>query len=172
MARINFILSGGVVLKIRSVCFPDIPAWILLSKEYDNYVLEIVPDLIEWYEGSNTLISFDKYMQTKINQKEAYMAINENDNCCGIIALSKTNNRITFFGVSHKYDFYLIGELLLAYALSQLNVNSNITINIIKSNAEQIQKEYTLLNKFNFIYLFDDIENGVPVKVMELNPKH
>lgn len=158
-------------MKIKSVCLSDIPTWILLSKEYDCYVQEIVSDLTEWYDGSDTSLSFDKYMESKINQGEAFMAINESDDCCGIIAFSKTNNRITFFAVSHKYDFYSIGELLFDCVLSQLNKNTNIKINVIKSNAEQVQNERTLLSKYGFIYSSDDFENGVPVSCMERSPQ-
>ena len=155
------------MLKIRDVCFSDVPTWILLSKEYDCYVLEIVPDLIEWYEGNETSISYDKYMQAKINQKEAFMAVDEGDNCCGIIAFSKSNNNITFFAISHKCDFYIVGNLLLEHALSVLNTDTSIKTNIIKSNSDQIQKEHLLFNKHGFIYSYDDLENGVPVSCME-----
>ena len=152
---------------IKNVCFSDISDWILLSKEYDKYVQETVSNLTEWYNGSDASISFDNYMKSKIRQNEAFMAANENGICCGIIAISKRSNNITFFGVSHKYDLYSTGELLLDYALSQLNTNISIRINEIKSNAEQIQKVYTILNKFDFVYLCDELENGVPVNCME-----
>jgi len=154
-------------LKIKKVCLSDIPNWVLLSNEYDKYVKETVSDLTEWYEGSNTALSFDNYMKSKISKNEAFMAIDEKNECCGIIAISKKNNNITFFGVSHKHDFYSTGEYLLDYALSQLNQNISIKINELKSNAEQIQKTYALLNKYKFVYLCDVLENGVVVNCME-----
>ena len=154
-------------MKIKNVCISDIPKWILLSKEYDNYVRESVLDLTEWYEGSDTSVSFDSYMKSKIDKGEAFMAINESDDCCGIIAINKKTNNITFFGVSHKYDLESAGELLLRYALARLNTNINIRITELKSNAEQIRKAYNLLNRFGFVYLCDELENGVPVNCME-----
>lgn len=158
-------------MEIKTVCLSDIQNWILLSKEYDNYVEEIVSDLTEWYEGNDTSLSFDNYMKAKISKGEAFMAI-DNDNCCGIIAISKTNNRITFFAISHKYEFFQTGNLLLHHALSQLNENADIEINVIKSDAEHIQKEYILLNQFDFVFSSDTLENGVPVNCLKKDFNH
>ena len=91
------------------------------------------------------------------------MALDEDDTCCGIIAISKTNNRITFFAVSHKCQFIEAGDSLIRHALCELNVNKCIEKNIIKSDAEQIRKEYDLFEKYGFRYSFDSFENGVPV---------
>ena len=156
-------------MKIKIISEADIQEWILLSKEYDGYVQEIASDLTEWYDGNDTSLSFDNYMKAKINKSEAFMAIDDNG-CCGIIAISKTNNRITFFAISHKHDFNLVGEFILNYAIMQLNINRGITINVIKSNVAQIQKEHLLLKKFNFQLSHDDFENGVPVNSFILNP--
>ena len=150
-------------MKIKNVCLSDVPAWVSLSKEYDKHILEIVPDLTEWYHNDETALSFDSYMKAKINKKEAFMAANKENNCCGIVAISKKNNKITFFAISHKCDFIKAGEFLLAHALSKLNKNLQITTNIIKSDAEQIQKQYILFNRHGFAFSFDTLENGVPV---------
>jgi hypothetical protein len=158
---------GGSILTIKNVHLSDIPIWISLSREYDNYVLEIAPDLIEWYDGNDVSLSYDDYMHTKIKQSEAFMAINENDNCCGIIAFSKTNNRITFFAISHECDFYQVGKYLLEYALSILNAKIAIRTNIIKSNSEHLQKQRILFDNYGFAFLCDGIENGVPVCCFE-----
>ena len=155
-------------IRIKTVDYSDIARWVSLSKEYDGYIKEIVSDLTEWYEGDgSSSVSFDDYMGSKISKGEAFMAIGADDDCRGIIAVSIANNRITFFGVSHKYDFYEVGDFLLAYALSKLNINANITTNIVKSNAEPFQKERSLFNKYDFTYSHDGLENGVPVCCME-----
>jgi len=53
-------------------------------------------------------------MNTKIAKKEAIMAIDSiGTNCLGIIAFSRTYNRITFFGVSHKANFNSVSKLLI-----------------------------------------------------------
>ena len=165
----NFIFSGCVV-EIKIVCLSDIPNWILLSKEYDSYVQEIVPNLTEWYEGSETSISFDMYMKAKISKNEAFMATDESGAYCGIVAISKNNNNITFFGISHKFDFYEIGGFLLEHVLPLLNTKAIIKTNVIKSNAEQIQKQHVLLSNYGFVFSHDDLENGVPVSCMKRCP--
>jgi hypothetical protein len=158
-------------LRIRNVSVDDIPVWITLSKEYDNYVKEVVSDLTEWYEGNGTSsLSFDDYMKSKINKNEAFMAVDEYEKCCGIIAISQKTNNITFFGVFHEYDVLAAGAFLLQHAFSKLDTNKSILLNELKSNAEQIQKIYALLAKFNFVYKEDVLENGVPVNCMERSP--
>ncbi|MCL2409409.1 MAG: hypothetical protein FWC96_07325 [Oscillospiraceae bacterium] len=133
-------------MEIKTVSLSDIPVWILLSKEYDSYVQEIVPNLTEWYEGNETSPSYDSYMRSKISKNEAFMATGKNSMCYGIVAISKTNNNITFFAISHKSDFYKVGGFLLEHVLSMLNTKAAIKTNIIKSNAEQIQKQHTLFS--------------------------
>jgi len=157
-------------MEIKTICLSDIPTWITLSKEYDKYVQKIVSDLTEWYEGNETSLSFEKYMKAKIDKNEAFMATDENEACCGAIAISKANNNITFFAISHKYDFYQVGNLLLEHALFVLNAETSIKTNIIKSNADQIQKQHTLFKKYGFVFLQDDLENGVPVSRIERRP--
>jgi len=152
---------------IKNVCLDDIPSWILLSEEYDKYVKGSVSDLSLWYEGNDTLPSFDVYMKSKIQKNEAFMAINDNGECYGIIAISPLRNSITFFGIFHKHDFNTVGEILLEHAISKLDENASIRINELKSNSEHIQKSYTLLDKFGFNYLCDDLEHGVPVNCLE-----
>ena len=79
----------------------DIPKWECLSLEHDKYVKELVSDITEWYEGNENSMSFKIYMESKIKQKEAFMAVDYNGNCLSIIAFSYKNNNITFFGISN-----------------------------------------------------------------------
>ena len=155
-----------IIMEIRTINSSDIPAWITLSKEYDRYVQEIVPDLTEWYEGNETSLPFKKYMQAKIDKNEAFMASDDNSVCCGAIAVSKSNNNISFFAISHKYDFLSVGNILLEHALYVLNTEAIIKVNIIKNNADHIQKQHTLFSRYGFVYSHDDLENGVPVRCM------
>ena len=154
-------------MQIREVTYDDISKWLSLAHEYDKYVKELVPDLIEWYNGSQTSISFENYMNAKILQHEAFIVTcKNNQDCFGITAISIKNNRITFFGISHNCDFMKIGEQLLSYSLNLLNSNADIFVNIIKSKEKQIQKQYELFDKFGFLYYSDGLENGVPVNIM------
>ena len=139
----------------------------MLSREYDKYILEIVPDLTEWYEGNgDTLISYEKYMDAKISKGEAFMAVTEENDCCGIIAISIKNNRISFFGISEKHNFKKAGEMLLKHALSMFDTESDIISNIIDSNAKPFQMQFELFIKHGFIFSHNGFEHGVPIKCM------
>ena len=157
-------------MHIRLVTNNDIPAWMALSQEYDCYVRELVPDLSEWYDGNDTSPAFGDYMNSKINKQEAFMAIDTSDGCLGIIAISLKNNRITFFGVSHKSEFHLVGSALMKTALKKLNGSKPVSINEIKSSSPQIKKFRDLFHDFGFAYSCDSVENGVPVNTFILTP--
>ena len=158
-------------IKIKPVTQEDIPIWIALSHEYDDYVRELVSDLTEWYEGNESDLAFTDYMNAKIQKHEAFMATDNNKKkCLGIIAFSRTYNRITFFGISHSQDYNLVGEILMSYALNQLNTKLEITINIIKSTSQYIERERKLIEKYGFIYISSELENGVPVDKMMKQP--
>ena len=86
-----------------------------------------------------------------------------NTDCLSIIAFSRNNNRITFFGVSHKAHFESFSKLLIDYALSHLDTNKRITVNVIKSDAEILCKERKVFSNYGFIYSNSEIENGVPI---------
>ena len=158
-------------IKIKPMTTEDIPMWISLSNEHDDYVRELVPDLTQWYEGNESDMAFADYMKAKIKQREAFMAIDKSEKkCLGIVAFSKKHNRITFFGISHNQDYYLAGEILMSYALNQLNTHLEITINVIKSTAHHIEKERDFIKKFGFICIGSELENGVPVDKMIKQP--
>lgn len=157
---------------IRTITEADIPMWIALSKEHDDYVRELVSDLTQWYEGNETAMAFIDYMKAKIEQQEAFMATDSSEKMCyGIVAFSKKHNRITFFGISHNQDYYLVGDLLMCYALNQLNRSKEITINVIKSTAPQIEMEREFIKKCGFVYIDSEFENGVPVDKMMKQPE-
>lgn len=142
----------------------DIPQWLKLSHEFDLYIKELVRSLSQWYNGNENDIEFSEYMNSKIAKKEAIMAVErDNTDCLGIIAFSRNNNRITFFGVSHKAHFESVSKLLIDYALSHLDTNKQITVNVIKSDAEMLYKERKVFSDYGFIYSNSELENGVPV---------
>ena len=156
-------------MKIRLVNNTDMPTWMALSQEYDCNVRELVSDLSEWYDGNDTSPTFGDYMNSKINKQEAFMAVDTSDSCLGIIAISIKNNRITFYGVSHKSDFQSVGSTLMETALEKLDDSKPICINEIISNSPQIQKIRDLIHAFGFEYSCDSIENSVPVNTFVKN---
>ena len=150
-------------MKIRILTYEDIEKWINLSSEYDCYIEELVQDLTEWYQGNKNEPSFGFYMESKIKQKEAFMAIDDFDNCLGIVAISIKNNRITFFGISHNADINSIGNLLLKHSISLLDRNKEIGINEIASKSDWIKKCKEIIIGNGFIQKDDSLECGVPV---------
>ena len=156
-------------MEIRLVNNNDISKWEYLSFEHDKYVKELVSDLSEWYNGNENSISFNKFMESKINKNEAFMATDENDNCLGIIAFSYKNNNITFFGISNNTNIEFIGNKLLSHILNLLDKNNSIYVNLIKSKSNWINRYKELFINNGFILYGDTIENGVPVNIYKYN---
>lgn len=153
---------SNILLKVIEA--NDIPQWLKLSSEFDLYIKELVGSLSQWYDGNEKDIAFSDYMNSKIAKKEAIMAVERaNTDCLGIIAFSRNNNRITFFAVSHKAHFESVSKLLIDYALSHLDMNKRINVNVIMSDAEILCKEREVLSNYGFIYNNSELENGVPV---------
>lgn len=157
-------------MQIKLITMSDIPRWKALSSEYDDYVMDLVGNLDEWYEGNEDSMSFTAYMESKIAKEEAFMAIDSNDICLGIIAFSKQNNRITFLGVTHKANIISIGASLLSHALKHLDGTRDISINEIASQAEWIEQHRRLYISFGFAPAGNSLENGVPVNVFLKSP--
>lgn len=148
---------------LKNVGVNDIPQWLKLSHEFDVYITELVGNLSQWYDGNENDIAFLEYMNSKIVKKEAIMAVGRANTCLGIIAFSRNNNRITFFGVSHKAHFESVSKLLIDYAMSHLDTNKQISVNIIKSDAEMLNKEREIFYDYGFVNSNSELENGVPV---------
>ena len=149
----------------RPLSMKDIPTWLALSNEYDNYVRELVSDLTLWYEGNNSDIAFLDYMKAKISQREACIALDEETKKnIGIVAFSKKNNKISFFGVAHGVDFHSAGDILISYAINQLNDQLDISITVLKSKSPHLEKERDLLKNHGFTCVGSELENGVPVE--------
>lgn len=130
----------------------DIPNWEALSREYDKYISDIGIDFSRWYQG------FDDYMNRKIEQYEAVIAIDRiSKHCNGIIAFSRANNRITFFAVSRTANYNETAEKLIMVALRQLNSNNEILVNLPLGNNLQLKLDQTTFceNGFEFVKLID-----------------
>ena len=163
-------MLGGDMMQIRAVNANDIPRWQALSAEYDRYVRESVADLTEWYDGNDSSPAFFTYMQAKISQGEVFMAADADDSCLGIIAFSKKNNRITFFAVSHRSDFQIVGNALFECAFEHLSDSKAVFINEIISSSEWMQLHGKLYRDWGFCFHCDAVENGVPVKTFMRPP--
>ena len=73
--------------------------------------------------------SFLSYMDSKITNHEALIAVDRISNeCLGIIGFSRTHNRISWFAVAEQYRNKGIGTRLLNTALRQLDNTKDITV--------------------------------------------
>ncbi len=151
---------------IRAVAIEDIQTWLNLSHKWDEVVNELIPDLSTFYEG------FNDYMEDKIRQKEAFIAVDrESGHCLGIVAFSKKNNRITYLGVSKKSDFQSVGSKLLEVALNQLDKTTEISANVLKSSLVPLKQERSLYESYGFVEYDDTIlEAGVPACLLKRSP--
>lgn len=151
---------------IRAVTKNDIQTWLALAHESDEIVDKLIPDIAIFYEG------FDDYMTAKIRQNEAFMAEDRMlKHCLGIVGFSQKNNRITFLQVAKDSDFKKIGSKLIEIALNQLDKTKEISVNVLKSDAEPIKQEHKLYISLGFIEYDNTIfEAGVPACLMKRPP--
>ena len=152
---------------IKALSEADIPLWLALAHEYDLYIQPLIADLMVFYYG------FDTYMLTKIQHQEAFMAVEraKPEQCGGIIAFSRTHNRITFFGVSGQYNVEDVGVFLLQHAFSQLDLSRYITVNTLKSDAGVFRREKKLFEEVGFIEQDETVlEAGIPAHLLRLSP--
>jgi len=151
---------------IRAVTIDDTQTWLNLSHEWDEIVSTLIPDIHVFYE------SFDDYMTDKIRQNEAFMATDRmSGRCLGIIAFSKTNNRITFLGISKNADFQVTGSKLIEVALQQLDSTREISVNVFKSDLAPVKQERSLYESHGFVEYDNTIlEAGVPASLMKKPP--
>lgn len=152
-------------IRLKVIDPGDASAWMKLSHEYDGYIEELVGSLTAWYNGSKKDDTFSDYMNRKIQKKEAVMALDNVSNVClGVVAISMTNNRITFFGISRDADFTSVSQPLIEYALKQLDRSRRITVNIIRHKADIFERERKAFSKYNFTFEKISTENGIPVE--------
>ena len=149
----------------RLVSKDDIPTWLVLAHEGDEIISALITDISIFFKG------FDDYIKTKIKKNEAFMVLDSiSDKCLGIAAFSRKNNRITFLGIFREADFNEAGGKLLETALNKLDTHREITVNVIKSDNEKIQRERRLYESFGFIEDTEIIEDGVPAFRMKRVP--
>lgn len=150
---------------IQKLSFDDCQIWLNLAHEADKIVQKLIPDINIFYEG------FDLYMNSKIQKNEAYMVVNDDSKkCMGIVAFSRTYNRITFLGVFELFDFIGVGSKLVDFALKQLDCSKPISANVLKGDIEPLQKERQLYETFGFIEYDNSIfEAGVPACMFRLS---
>lgn len=105
---------------IRWAIPEDKASWIKLAENVAN---------IFSFPTMSTDKDFLEYIDNKISKFEALISIDRmSGNCIGIISFSRTNNRITWFGVFEQYRGKGIGTRLLSTAVRQLDTSRDITV--------------------------------------------
>ncbi len=122
---------------IRLVSEEDKNRWLELSCEVSYEVVKsLTKDVNTFWQG------FNDYMDRKIAQHEALIAVNRvTQQCLGIIAFSRANNSITFLGVAKQADNLSVGEQLLLTALNQLDKMREISAKVLKSDFQATRSE-------------------------------
>jgi hypothetical protein len=150
--------------QIRPLGIEELPLWLAFSHEYDRYIEALLPDVSRFYRG------FDRYMMQKIHQHEAFILEDHVHNhvCCGILAVSKSGNRITYFGIAEQADVEQVGQRLIQYALSQLDQSRDITVNVVKSDADIFVRVRVLFEAAGFVVQDGTVmEEGVPAYLLK-----
>ncbi|PKM63201.1 MAG: hypothetical protein CVU97_01320 [Firmicutes bacterium HGW-Firmicutes-21] len=146
---------------LRWATIEDKPAWLALSREYDKYISKLTSDMALWYKG------FDDYMDAKIRQNNAVIAVDRmTGKCNGMIAFSKSHNRITFFAISERAKFKETAEKLLLVSLRQLDTHKDITVLLPIGVNEVFKQAITIFSSHGFTV--SGAENKAGVKVHNL----
>jgi diadenosine tetraphosphate (Ap4A) HIT family hydrolase len=147
---------------VRWLTTEDIPLWETLSKEYDQYIYEIATDFSKWYQG------FHDYMNRKINQHEAVIAVDRmSGRCNGAVAFSRSYNRITFFAISPLTNHKTTANKLITVAMRQLDTNSNITVNLPVGGNEHLELDRCVFLENGFSYVEEVDIDGCPMHKLE-----
>jgi ribosomal protein S18 acetylase RimI-like enzyme len=103
---------------------------------------------------------FRAFMARKIAQREAFIVRDYEitGKLLGLIAISHKNNAVSWFAVSKKHRGQGIGEMLLAYALNDMDKTRVITVITFKENQKEGLPARRLYQKFGFK---DDIKDFV-----------
>ena len=150
---------------IRFATATDIPSWMELSCEYDQYIKEIATNFDKWY------LEFDNYVTRKITQHEAVTAIDRmSEKLLGAIAFSRSYNRITFFAISPKTNHAETAKRLLTVALRQLNSNEEITVNLPNGEYGHLKLDRDFFEDNGFVYVKEENIDGCPMIHLRRKP--
>ena len=135
---------------IRWATPTDLPAWYTLATE--------VSPIFRHPADMGADPEFISYAQSKTGKYEALTAVDymSGENL-GFIAFSRTNNRISWFGVSEKYRGCGVGSRLLKTALRQLDHTKLITVETYPEGYAPGAPAKYLYRKFGFAETESDL---------------
>lgn len=113
--------EGVIFMLIRWATDDDLDQWFTLATEVSP-IFRHPGDMAKDPE-------FITYAKSKVSKYEALVAIDRmSSDTLGFIGFSRTNNRITWFGVSEKHRKKGAGSRLLKTTLRNLDNNKPITV--------------------------------------------
>ena len=111
--------------------------------------------------------SFCEYMDSKISKYEALTAVDRiSGKCLGFIGFSRTNNRISWFGVLENKRSRGIGSRLLKTALRQLDTTKEITVTTFCKNYQPGLPARMVYERFGFVDKEQIEHEGQPRSLM------
>jgi ADP-ribose pyrophosphatase YjhB (NUDIX family)/ribosomal protein S18 acetylase RimI-like enzyme len=149
---------------LRYATEQDISSWLLLAK-HGSPILSAT--------SMTSDPEFSNFMVSKIVQKEALIAVDMISNSClGVIACSKEDNAISWFGMYDMYSSSGIGSHLLDSALDLLDRSKAITVQAYAENFEPGESNRNLYKKFGFVDSGDAMTDAIgnPMTTMVLKP--
>jgi len=131
-------------LLIRWATENDLPAWCALATE--------VSPIFRHPADMGTDPEFVAYAKSKTGKYEALTALDYmSGNAMGFLGFSRTNNRITWFGVFEGYRRKGVGRRLLKTALRQLDHTKPITVETYPEDYEPGIPAKKLYRQFGFV---------------------
>jgi ribosomal protein S18 acetylase RimI-like enzyme len=145
-----------------------------------KYSIARPDDLSKWLEVANDVsdimrmkrndINFIEYAKRKLEQRDAIMAYDKDNNkCAGFIGFSRSNNNITWLGVAKEYHNQGIGSKLLSAALKELNPYKKIAVNTYPSGYLPGQPARRLYFKHGFAETTGEVFIYGGVEMVELS---
>ena len=137
--------------------------------------LELAREVEPIFQGSMAdNVEFHAFMRSKINKNEAIVArdIDHSNELMGLITISHSNNRISWFAVNEKYRGKGIGSKLLEYAINELDSKKEIFVTTFRADYEQGKPARHVYNKLGFAdYDTSVFHDGQPRSLMRRLPQ-
>ncbi len=138
---------------VRYATEQDISSWLLLAK-HGSPILSAT--------NMTSDPEFSNFMVSKIIQKEALIAVDMISNSClGVIACSKEDNAISWFGMYDMYSGSGIGSHLMEGALDLLDRSKDITVQSYIEDFEPGTSNRNLYKKFGFVDRGDSLTDSI-----------
>ncbi len=127
---------------IKALSSDYIPQWLDLAREMEPIFQGIMVNDTK----------FQDFMKRKIEEKEVFMVLDRMNPLVvmGIIAFSKKNNHVAWFGVFEKYRKKGVGSKLLECAINQLDNTKEIEVITFRDDQPYALPAKNIYKKYGF----------------------